>query len=1640
MDSVHFLGTGIFIFHKPATCKPFHPQGTSMKSKYFLLPLPLLLAFLAVAGWLLAPTAHAPAQAADLYPANADLIPLGPAQNELRHAYNAIFDRIYDGGELPYAAAAAPIAWSAITFTQGGGTYAPGTVIAQDGLSGDFDQVAAGAGLDAARAHTLRPARVAFFYSSLRDANDQVVSWEEASFETIFRVYLWGVNHHDYFDPISEADIQAGALANYDVLILPSVTMGYADEVNASLGAGGRAAITAWVAAGGTLYAQGDGAYLVQSAGLLPPGTVLNARLSDLAPYDNLATLKVADPLNALTFSWISDQTYILDDPVLAATQGVTVVATYAETTHPGTPAILYRRVADGEVIVTNAHPSVRQSMYPMVMDVVFLAMSERMGLNGRLQQMYSALVAADMVPAYEAGIPVSITTDVRNYWDTPLGDVTITETVSAEFVVDVASIVPTPTQVITSPAGTQIIWFSEAISHGVTSLNYVARTLTDTLSSGSAIVSVAEGTYTDPFTGRVRWAPRNPLKLYSSMAARLNGDRDIELDGLYPLPADGYFFDIALTLENKEPTDARNVVITDVVALLSPIVDVDDQRLIPTVLTDTTTMTATSETMWAANEVFFYNNANYPLPQGITSNLDVINLTNWDGVTWYTYTNELDNPVTIPVTYSAYIRINADNSISLPAAILRWNYGDLQGYDALDPAVRYGIFSQELLGRQVSFASDPMLDQGVVLNGSGGSVFTNLGGDPIPYHEYLSSGVITIPQPPTPVVITYQDVWSRTKALELRTVSYDIVPFPPPEYHAVVNTTFEMNADFDGDGIFTDSVLEYPSNVPASLHLMLKSHSNFDPLLPPLRKDETLISQGLFRGLGFNLLPENGDWASSWSFRDLQGKGPDATVLTDVVETNAYTYLYFQQELDSQAYEVIDINGILDASGQHTEGVMKINDGARFVYHQKAVGPSRYEVFDSHVQAVFGLRSDAEVTKRVAPVKVATYDDVVYHFIKLEDPWEPRQFTADPFIQSYGFGDMAATVYVGGRHQRELLYSRVNPGESTQIRVEINNNAGISITNVNLVLNAPAGIHVTLRSYTETTAIEPLFFDFPFLNTEVISDAWKGVYYFDVTVDDPFPADRGRVYTVTFTLEGDNIPAEFRIPAAQIGIKDSGGQVYTVYGLNTNLTLEDQLPPWATLADVRLANDSEVNAMIDAVNYDDAHPGSDTTLALYETLRGGITSTVVTNTTGANVSFVLPPYASILPWHDGDNDMAKTLYVILRSDMDIRRSGTVVADYAPEIEYTDFFSQVLTDTGNLETVEARGAALTLTYAVRDVSAPGWIPGDPLPVGISSTVEIEGNLANLGDDIAANTLITYTLPVSATPVSAVPAWDSVANGVVTWKMGDIGPGATRLIRLSLAVMPPANAYGQMVALIEQSDTLFLNVYAQHYVTADLAGPLNMLAGGDLEVYFNNFEVGAGNQWSIPRLSQTPSGRHFLGEFGSEGTVLSLSNLPRHSDVTVAFDLYIIRTWDGNQIEYTWPQGFNQPDEVVGPDVWGLRADGVSLLSTTFANWESLLFRQAYPGSFPGGDYLARSGAAENNTLGYTAGGMPMDAVYHLTFTFPHSSNTLGVNFAALGLQALADESWGLDNVRVMVSMSGPNEGGQFKVYLPIVRK
>lgn len=178
------------------------------------------------------------------------------------------------------------------------------------------------------------------------------------------------------------------------------------------------------------------------------------------------------------------------------------------------------------------------------------------------------------------------------------------------------------------------------------------------------------------------------------------------------------------------------------------------------------------------------------------------------------------------------------------------------------------------------------------------------------------------------------------------------------------------------------------------------------------------------------------------------------------------------------------------------------------------------------------------------------------------------------------------------------------------------------------------------------------------------------------------------------------------------------------------------------------------------------------------------------------------------------------------------------------------------------------------------------------------------------------------------------------------------------------------------------------------------------------IYSSDFESGVGSEWSSNKRDTTPVGdRNFLGQLGYETVILTLNDLPLHTQVTVSFDLFIINSWDGNHAAW-------------GPDIWDLSVtNGPTLLHTTFSNIEEnpVDHPQAYPDNYPGGNHSPCAGAIEVDSLGYTYYG---DSVYHLSYTFSHCAPLVQLSFSASMTEGLSDESWGLDNVEVRVNGAG----------------
>lgn len=182
-------------------------------------------------------------------------------------------------------------------------------------------------------------------------------------------------------------------------------------------------------------------------------------------------------------------------------------------------------------------------------------------------------------------------------------------------------------------------------------------------------------------------------------------------------------------------------------------------------------------------------------------------------------------------------------------------------------------------------------------------------------------------------------------------------------------------------------------------------------------------------------------------------------------------------------------------------------------------------------------------------------------------------------------------------------------------------------------------------------------------------------------------------------------------------------------------------------------------------------------------------------------------------------------------------------------------------------------------------------------------------------------------------------------------------------------------------------------------------------------YRNDFQSPVGSEWSRTETEDAPTAywfgpRSFLGQFGNDTVTLSLNGLGGHDGVTLEFDLYLLRSWDGSS------GGASLYD--YGNDVFRTAVQGGPvLLEETFSNGNPA--GQTFG---PAASNPAYTGASETYSLGYVFDdgilgvSQVMDAVYRFSFSFAHTDGQLALDFGGSGLQGLDDESWGLDNVRV----------------------
>ena len=161
------------------------------------------------------------------------------------------------------------------------------------------------------------------------------------------------------------------------------------------------------------------------------------------------------------------------------------------------------------------------------------------------------------------------------------------------------------------------------------------------------------------------------------------------------------------------------------------------------------------------------------------------------------------------------------------------------------------------------------------------------------------------------------------------------------------------------------------------------------------------------------------------------------------LVTPTSKDYLYFAANLRGQAKE--SFNVLLNLENFEKikyEGMVKVNEGGRFVYWNPANGPNSFLVVDNPVSVINSKRNDIEITNGVFPLKIATFNSVVYHYYTFKDENKINQIWpfSDYYTNSFGFGDVSVSVYVGGIRKSKAVLEK---GETTYARIIFYNNCG---------------------------------------------------------------------------------------------------------------------------------------------------------------------------------------------------------------------------------------------------------------------------------------------------------------------------------------------------------------------------------------------------------------------------------------------------------------------------------------------------------------------------------------------------------------------------------------------------------------------
>ena len=305
-------------------------------------------------------------------------------------------------------------------------------------------------------------------------------------------------------------------------------------------------------------------------------------------------------------------------------------------------------------------------------------------------------------------------------------------------------------------------------------------------------------------------------------------------------------------------------------------------------------------------------------------------------------------------------------------------------------------------------------------------------------------------------------------------------------------------------------------------------------------------------------------------------------------------TNMYYSVAVRGGAKESMNILTKL-TSKYMSEGMFTIFSGANFKYWNPNTKKGTYSTISTSPIYVEGKDNYISIDTSIFPTSVQAIYGEFFFLVTINDNGEDnREYTDNYYTNSYGYGDITTSIYVGGIDGSSC---KIKEGDSSILKVSFVNNVGVDFdlmktamgfeydseeintesellkdyvhsvkypSEINiLTFNIPeeykAYITITPSDFYKDTA--PEYFDYLNVNPASIKDGMESSYYYSISISSDFPEEyKGKIFEIPITINKDQFSSfidddrNVTFPPIKIGVPNSDNKVYYTLAYASNI------------------------------------------------------------------------------------------------------------------------------------------------------------------------------------------------------------------------------------------------------------------------------------------------------------------------------------------------------------------------------------------------------------------------------------------------------------------------------------------------------